>query len=116
MASLPKGHPERIALEAQMKVRTPPTDDRDGATTSIKIEDIETVNDANAEQVQLKKYQRHGIGCILELMITATRRLRSKQMAYWKQLMAPYMAARGGRIPQGYNTGGLSNLFRLKNV
>ena len=39
---------------------------------------------------------------------------RSKQMAYWNQLMAPYMAAGGGRIP-GYNTGGLSNLFRLKN-
>jgi len=44
------------------------------------------------------------------------QKLRAKQMAYWKQMMAPYMAARGGRIPPGYNTGGLSNLFRLKNV
>ena len=59
MESLPKGHPERIALEAQMKVRTPPKQmEREELTgTSIKIEDIETVNDANAEQVQLKKYQ-----------------------------------------------------------
>ena len=40
---------------------------------------------------------------------------RSKQMAYWKQMMAPYMSAQGGRVPAGYNTGGLSNLFRLKN-
>jgi len=113
MASLPKGHPERIALEAQMKVRTPPTDDRDGATTSIKIEDIETVNDANAEQVQLKKYQEMEWAAYLAQL--EQQKLRAKQMAYWKQMMAPYMAARGGRIP-GYNTGGLSNLFRLKNV
>ena len=112
MASLPKGHPERIALEAQMKVRTPPTDDRDGATTSIKIEDIETVNDANAEQVQLKKYQEMEWAAYLAQL--EQQKLRAKQMAYWKQMMAPYMAARGGRVP-GYNTGGLSNLFRLKN-
>jgi len=46
---------------------------------------------------------------------------RSKQMAYWRMMMQPYMggamgmAAEGGRVPGGYNTGGLSNLFRLKN-
>jgi len=46
---------------------------------------------------------------------------RSKQMAYWRMMMSPYMggamgmAAEGGRVPGGYNTGGLSNLFRLKN-
>ena len=113
MESLPKGHPERIALEAQMKVRTPPTEDRDGATTSIKIEDIETVNDANAEQVQLKKYREMELAAYRAMM--QQQEDRSKQMAYWKQMMAPYMAAQGGRVP-GYNTGGLSNLFRLKNV
>ena len=41
---------------------------------------------------------------------------RSKQMAYWKSMMEPYMSAKGGIVPQGYNTGGLSNLFRLKNA
>ena len=41
---------------------------------------------------------------------------RSKQMAYWRMMMQPYMSAQGGRVPAGYNTGGLSNLFRLKNV
>jgi hypothetical protein len=40
---------------------------------------------------------------------------RSKQMAYWRMMMEPYMSAQGGRVPAGYNTGGLSNLFRLKN-
>ena len=40
---------------------------------------------------------------------------RSKQMAYWRMMMEPYMSAQGGRVPGGYNTGGLSNLFRLKN-
>ena len=114
MESLPKGHPERIALEAQMKVRTPPKHDGEGgATTSIKIEDIETVNDANAEQVQLKKYREMELASYRAMI--QQQEDRSKQMAYWKQMMAPYMAARGGRVP-GYNTGGLSNLFRLKNV
>jgi len=111
MASLPKGHPERIALEAQMKVKAPPTDDRDGS--SIKIENIETVNAVNDEQAQLKKY--------LDMEMAAKRAMvqqqedRSKQMAYWQTMMKPYMSAKGGRVPAGYNTGGLSNLFRLKN-
>ena len=113
MESLPKGHPERIALEAQMKVKTPPKQDGEGGTeTSIKIEDIETVNDANAEQVQLKKYREMELASYRAMI--QQQEDRSKQMAYWKQMMAPYMAAQGGRVP-GYNTGGLSNLFRLKN-
>jgi hypothetical protein len=41
--------------------------------------------------------------------------LRDKQMAYWREMMEPYMSAKGGRVP-GYNTGGLSNLFRLKTA
>ena len=49
---------------------------------------------------------------------------RSKQMAFWQMMMTPHMggatpkllSAQGGRVPAGYNTGGLSNLFRLKNV
>jgi hypothetical protein len=114
MESLPKGHPERIALEAQMKVKTPPKHDGEGgATTSIKIEDIETVNDANAEQVQLKKYREMELASYRAMI--QQQEDRSKQMAYWKQMMAPYMSAQGGRVPGGYNTGGLSNLFRLKN-
>ena len=40
---------------------------------------------------------------------------RSKQMAYYNAYRNKYMSAQGGRVPGGYNTGGLSNLFRLKN-
>ena len=114
MASLPKGHPERIALEAQMKVRTPPTDDRDGATTSIKIEDIETVNDANAEKARLlRKYQEMEWAAYSAKL--EQQEMEAKKQAWLRQLRQTYMSAQGGRVP-GYNTGGLSNLFRLKNV
>ena len=43
--------------------------------------------------------------------------LEAKKQAYLRNFRNTYvMAAGGGRIPGGYNTGGLSNLFRLKNV
>ena len=38
----------------------------------------------------------------------------SKRDAYYNAYRNKYMSAKGGRVP-GYNTGGLSNLFRLKN-
>ena len=41
--------------------------------------------------------------------------MQAKKEAWLKQLRQTYMSAQGGRVP-GYNTGGLSNLFRLKNV
>ena len=54
---------------------------------------------------------------MLLLLATRTKKVEdSKQMAYWRMMMEPYMSAQGGRVPAGYNTGGLSNLFRLKNV
>ena len=111
MESLPKGHPERIALEAKMTVKAPTTDDRDGS--SIKIEDIETVNAVNDEQAQLKKYEDMEMAAYRAMV--QQQEDRSKQMAAWQMMMKPYMAAQGGRVPAGYNTGGLSNLFRLKN-
>ena len=111
MESLPKGHPERIALEAKMTVKAPTTDDRDGS--SIKIEDIETVNAVNDEQAQLKKYEDMEMAAYR--VMVQQQKDRSKQMAAWQMMMKPYMAAQGGRVPAGYNTGGLSNLFRLKN-
>ena len=41
----------------------------------------------------------------------------SKRDAYLAAYRQKYlMGAKGGRVPQGYNTGGLSNLFRLKNT
>jgi hypothetical protein len=38
----------------------------------------------------------------------------SKRDAYYNAYRNKYMSAKGGRVP-GYNTGGLSSLFRLKN-
>ena len=115
--SLPKGHPERIQLEESVKTKTTPKEGPNGEggvtqDTSIKIENIEEVNDDKTQL--LRKYQE--MNDASRLAWQRQQEDRSKQMAYWKQLMAPYMAAQGGRVPAGYNTGGLSNLFRLKNV
>jgi len=41
--------------------------------------------------------------------------LNRKKQAYLKNYRQSYMSAKGGRVP-GYNTGGLSNLFRLKTA
>jgi len=41
--------------------------------------------------------------------------LNRKKDAYYKNYRQSYMSAKGGRVP-GYNTGGLSNLFRLKTA
>ena len=111
--SLPRGHPERIQLEESVKTKTTPKDgpDGNGVETSIKIENIEEVNDAKTQL--LKKYEEMDEASLLAWQRQQVD--RSKQMAYWKQMMAPYMSAQGGRVPAGYNTGGLSNLFRLKN-
>ena len=112
--ALPPGHPERIALEVQKKTRTTDTVDRDGVTqdTSIKIENIEEVNDAKTQL--LRKYQEMNDASRLAWQ-RQQQMNRDKQMAYYQMFRKRYMAA-GGRVPQGYNTGGLSNLFKLKNV
>jgi len=107
--SLPKGHPERIQLEGLTKETIIPEKDNGRIQeTGITYDDMEDTNrkeraSAEARQIQEKVD-------------------RSKQDAYYaafrqKYLMGPTaMAAGGGRVPQGYNTGGLSNLFKLKNV
>jgi hypothetical protein len=41
--------------------------------------------------------------------------LNRKKQAYLKNYRQSYMSAKGGRVP-GYNTGGLSNLFKLKTA
>ena len=42
--------------------------------------------------------------------------MEAKKQAYLRNFRKAYVMATGGRVPAGYNTGGLSNLFRLKNV
>ena len=107
--SLPRGHPERIQLEGLTKeIITPERDDRGMQDTSIKYENIEDINEDQARRASAEAN-------------TILQNVRNpKRDAYLAAFRQKYlmgdteMAAHGGRIP-GYNTGGLSNLFRLKN-
>ena len=109
--SLPDGHPEKIALSIELEIGKKPEHlgdgDGDGDNIDITYENIEETNDLK-EKVRASKET-------MDFLYAPEKEDRSKQMAYWQSLMAPYMSAQGGRVPQGYNTGGLSNLFRLKN-
>ena len=110
--SLPDGHPEKIALSVELQIGKKPEHLGDGDNIDITYENIEETND-------LKEKVRAS-GETMDLLYAPEKEDRSKQIAYWQSLMAPYMggamgmAAEGGRVP-GYNTGGLSSLFRLKN-
>ena len=109
-------HPERIALQAELEIgKKTPTDvpERDGATqeTNIKIENIEEVNDAKTQL--LRKYQEMNEASRLAWL--RQQEMEAKRQAYLRNFRQMYMSAQGGRVPAGYNTGGLSNLFRLKN-
>jgi hypothetical protein len=107
--SLPDGHPEKIALSIELEIGKKPEHLGDGegdkGPIDITYENIEETNNQK-EMIAASKRQYD---------MTYGTEDRSKQMAYWQSLMAPYMSAKGGRVPGGYNTGGLSNLFRLKN-
>ena len=110
--SLPDGHPEKIQLQIDLQIGKKPEHLGDGDNIDITYENIEETNDLK-EKVRASKET-------MDLLYAPEKEDRSKQMAYWQSLMAPYMggamgmAAEGGRVP-GYNTGGLSSLFRLKN-
>jgi len=94
------------------QTRDKPDEDRggDGITgiASIKYENIEEINEDQAGRASAEA------NTILQNVRNAKR---DAYLAAFRQkyLMGDTeMAAQGGRIP-GYNTGGLSNLFRLKN-
>ena len=113
IASLPKGHPERIQLEGLKKETiTPDGPDGNGVETSITIDNIEEVNDDKTQL--LKKYKEMDEASLLAWQ--RQQEMQAKKEAYLKNFRQMYMSAQGGRVPAGYNTGGLSNLFRLKNV
>ena len=95
---------EQELLDLSQPKQQPDQDDGgDGPTAvaSITYDDIEDKNKKEVASMRWVKEQE--------------KVDRSKQMAYWRMMMQPYMSAKGGRVPAGYNTGGLSNLFRLKN-
>jgi len=110
--SLPDGHPEKISLQAELEIgKEPPTADSENRGTNIVIDNIEEVNDAKT--TLLSKYQEMNDASTAAW--ARQRELQAKKEAHLRNLRKTYMSA-GGRVPAGYNTGGLSNLFRLKNV
>jgi len=100
IASLPEGHPERIALEAKMKIKTPPTDDKDGAG-SIKIEEIETVNKTKAQKAKDEEYLKMQKVAYLHYL-----EQQKTRQAYLDNFRQMFLA----------NKGGLAGLFRVKNT
>jgi len=116
--SLPKGHPERIQLEESVKTKTKtsPKMDEDGVNIKYTSEEITDTNDAKADIARLEqKYLEMNEASRLA-WLRQQQMNRDKQQAYYKMFRKRHVSAQGGRVPQGYNTGGLSNLFRLKNV
>ena len=115
--SLPDGHPEKIALQAELEIgkkTTPDGPDGEGGVTqdtSITM-DVEKVNDAKTQLQQ--KYQEMDEASYEAWL--RQQEMQAKKEAYLQNFRQMYMFAQGGRVPAGYNTGGLSNLFRLKNV
>ena len=99
LASLPKGHPERIALETKMNIKTLPTDDKDG--TNIKIEDIETVNKTKTDKAKDEEYLKMQRASYLWYLEQQKRR-----QAYLDNYRQMFLA----------NKGGLAGLFRVKNT
>jgi len=109
--ALPEGHPERIQKEGLKK--TSFDDGQGGDKVNITM-DVEEVNDANADKVALEqKYKEMDEASYAAWL--RQQELEAKKQAYLRNFRKTYMVA-GGRVPAGYNTGGLSNLFRLKNV
>jgi hypothetical protein len=101
------------------QTRDKPDEDRggDGITgiASIKYENIEDINEDQARRASAEA------NTILEDARNAKRdaylaAFRQKYLMGDTEEPQTMFVAQGGRIPGGYNTGGLSNLFRLKNV
>ena len=96
--SLPINHPERIELLSKMKIKTPPTDERDGS--SIKIEEIETVNKTKAQIAKDEEYLKMQRAAYLQYL-----EQQKKRQAYLDNCNQMFLA----------NKGGLAGLFRVKN-
>ena len=97
--SLPINHPERIELLSKMKIKTPPTDERDGS--SIKIEEIETVNKTKAQIAKDEEYLK-----MQEAAYLAYLEQQRRRQVYLDNYRQMFLA----------NKGGLAGLFRVKNT
>ena len=98
--SLPINHPERISLEASLYKKPPDGTSNGDGVKSIKIEDIETVNQSSSELAKLKRDEEMNMAAFLAYLDQQRRR-----EAYLNNYRQMFLA----------NKGGLAGLFRLKN-
>ena len=95
---------EQLMIDLNTPKKQPDQDNRGDGVTGVASITYDDIEDTNKKELASSRWRQE-----------QEKVDRSKQMAYWRMMMAPYMSAQGGRVPAGYNTGGLSNLFRLKN-
>ena len=87
-------------------------DDTDNGQTNGRT-DIQTDIQKEGQNIALRRKQEQEWASYLAQL--AQEKVNRATQAYLKNYRQSYMSAKGGRVP-GYNTGGLSNLFRLKTA
>ena len=107
-----------LALEKRKGKYKYDDEDPDGAggvtgVASIKIEDIEGYNEKIRASTEWRQEQEKVENAKRDAYLAA---FRQKYLMGDTEEPQPMSVAQGGIVPAGYNTGGLSNLFRLKNV
>ena len=93
-------------------VDKPVINDTDNGQTNGRT-DIQTDIQTEGQNIALKRKQEQEWASYLAQL--RQEELNRKKDAYYKNYRQSYMSAKGGRVP-GYNTGGLSNLFKLKTA
>jgi hypothetical protein len=93
-------------------VDKPVIKDTDNGQTNGRT-DIQTDIQTEGQNIALRRKQEQEWASYLAQL--RQEELNRKKQAYLKNYRQSYMSAKGGRVP-GYNTGGLSNLFRLKTA
>jgi hypothetical protein len=93
-------------------VDKPVINDTDNGQTNGRT-DIQTDIQKEGQNIALRRKQEQEWASYLAQL--RQEELNRKKQAYLKNYRQSYMSAKGGRVP-GYNTGGLSNLFRLKTA
>jgi len=86
--------------------------DTDNGQTNGRT-DIQTDIQTEGQNIALRRKQEQEWASYLAQL--RQEELNRKKQAYLKNYRQSYMSAKGGRVP-GYNTGGLSNLFKLKTA
>ena len=93
-------------------VDKPVIKDTDNGQTNGRT-DIQTDIQTEGQNIALRRKQEQEWASYLAQL--RQEELNRAKQAYLKNYRQSYMSAKGGRVP-GYNTGGLSNLFRLKTA